>query len=185
MATPQDDIANFVEISDVTLRKHYASDLIRGKAEANLKVVQALFKNATRENNPNVVAQMFWLKNQAGWKDLPVAPPTSDDINVLRIEFADARPASYAADTSTTIDGTAEDRTAPTPHADEPRDEEQAEAPHEPPLSIAFAEPDVEPEPEDAAAQTSETPAARASVSTAAPASSHRPRPPGKYTWMR
>ena len=72
-AVAQDDIAQFVEISDVTLRKYYSADLQRGCAEANLKVVQSLFRAATRENNPNVVAQMFWLKNRAGWKDMGIA----------------------------------------------------------------------------------------------------------------
>jgi hypothetical protein len=114
MATPHDAIAAFVEISDITLRKYYRQDLDRGRAEANLKVVQALFRNATRENNPNVVAQMFWLKNQAGWKDMGIVTTPGDSVNTLTIEFIEPRPVPDAS--GVTIDGTAEPVTAAEAH---------------------------------------------------------------------
>jgi hypothetical protein len=115
MATPHDAIALFVEISDITLRKHYRVDLDRGHAEANLKVVQSLFRAATRENNPSVVAQMFWLKNQAGWKE-HVAPGEADGVTTLQIEFVGPHALADAvrATRHPVINGTAE------PEAHEP-----------------------------------------------------------------
>lgn len=70
LAVPQEDIARMMEIHIETLLKYYAADLAAGRAEANLKVARAMFKAATRETNPNVVAGMFWLKNRGGWKDI-------------------------------------------------------------------------------------------------------------------
>ncbi len=67
-----DDIATITKISDETVRKYYGEEIQLGRAEANLGVARALYKAATRENNPNVVAQMFWLKNRAGWNDVAV-----------------------------------------------------------------------------------------------------------------
>jgi hypothetical protein len=67
-----DDIASLTKISDETVRKYYREDIALGRAEANLGVARALYKAATREHQPNVVAQMFWLKNRAGWNDLSV-----------------------------------------------------------------------------------------------------------------
>ena len=73
-----DDIAKILRISDETLRKYYADELLMGKVEANSEVASSLFRNATK--NENVSAQIFWLKTQARWKeqkddDDPVAPP--------------------------------------------------------------------------------------------------------------
>jgi len=73
LAVPVKDIARMIEIAHDTLNKHYAEDLEAGRADANLKVSQSLFRAATREHNPNVVAAMFWLKNRAGWKDIGAA----------------------------------------------------------------------------------------------------------------
>lgn len=67
-----DDIATIVKISDQTVRNYYGEEIQLGRAEANLGVARALYKAATREKNPNVVAQMFWLKNRAGWNDVAV-----------------------------------------------------------------------------------------------------------------
>lgn len=121
MAVPQDDIAGFVEISDVTLRKHYSADLERGRAEANLQVTRSLYRAATRENNPNVVAQMFWLKNRAGWKDMGVLAPAADDVNTLAIEFVAPLDLAQAvrATQGPVINGTAEPS---------PRDEDENDA---------------------------------------------------------
>src|SRR5215472_13542504 len=90
LAVSHDDIAAMVEISDISLRKHYRADLDRGRVEANMKVVHALFQAATRANNPNVVAQMFWLKNRAGWKDMGIVT-AADSVNTLAIEFVGPR----------------------------------------------------------------------------------------------
>jgi hypothetical protein len=78
-----DDIANLTKISDETVRKYYREDIALGRAEANLGVARALFKAATREHQPNVVAQMFWLKNRAGWKDIGVGNPGGGNMNFV------------------------------------------------------------------------------------------------------
>ena len=59
-------IANILKISEPTLRKHYREQLDTSKARANAIISQALFKKA---KDGNVVAQIFWLKTQAGWKE--------------------------------------------------------------------------------------------------------------------
>ena len=73
LAVAVKDIARMIEISHETLHRYYQEDVEAGRAEANLKVSQSMFKAATREGNPNVVAGMFWLKNRAGWKDIGAA----------------------------------------------------------------------------------------------------------------
>jgi hypothetical protein len=130
MAVPHDDIAAMVEITDITLRKHYRADLDRGRAEANLAVTRALFKNATRENNPNVVAQMFWLKNRAGWKDMGIVTTPADSVNLLTIEFVEPRSAPEVS--GVTIDGTTEPVTPPEAHHEGARDTEPTVSDDEP-----------------------------------------------------
>lgn len=69
----QIEVANLIGISDRTLRKCYAAELRDGVAEANLRVSQALFANATKHNN--VAAQIWWSKCRMGWKE-------ATDLNV-------------------------------------------------------------------------------------------------------
>lgn len=89
-----DDISRLVGITENTLRKHYPNEMAKGRAEANVRVSEALFKAATRAN-PNVMAQMFWLKNRAGWKDLAVNAG-EEGASSLRVEFVRASPALEA-----------------------------------------------------------------------------------------
>jgi hypothetical protein len=44
----------------------FAEAIKRGKAKGIQKVANALFENATKHNN--LGAQVFFMKNQAGWK---------------------------------------------------------------------------------------------------------------------
>jgi hypothetical protein len=82
------DTARMISISRETLRKYYEEDMEAGRAEANVKVAQAMFKAATRDN-PNVVAGMFWLKNRAGWKDVLGNPAGS--LGPLHLHLTAAR----------------------------------------------------------------------------------------------
>lgn len=59
-------IADIIKISEPTLRKNFRKELDTSKARANAIISQALFKKA---KDGNVVAQIFWLKTQAGWKE--------------------------------------------------------------------------------------------------------------------
>lgn len=73
LGTRHEDVCLFIKkadgkpISHVTLHKYFGDELAVGKAEANAKVSNSLFKSATQEGS--VAAQMFWLKTQARWKE--------------------------------------------------------------------------------------------------------------------
>jgi hypothetical protein len=62
----QDDIARIVKCSPKTLRKRCRDDLDGGIAEANAIVSGSLFAAA---KGGNVVAQIFWLKTRAQWRE--------------------------------------------------------------------------------------------------------------------
>ena len=64
----QDDIARIVKCSPKTLRKRCRDDLDCGVAEANAIVSGSLFAAA---KGGNVVAQIFWLKTRAQWRERP------------------------------------------------------------------------------------------------------------------
>ena len=64
----QDDIARLVGCAPKTLRKRCRDDLDRGVAEANAVVSGSLFAAA---KGGNVVAQIFWLKTRAHWRENP------------------------------------------------------------------------------------------------------------------
>jgi len=75
----QDDIARIIGCAPKTLRKRCRDDLDRGVAEANAMVSGSLFAAAKAGN---VVAQIFWLKTRAHWRERAVAgdtAPGSDD----------------------------------------------------------------------------------------------------------
>src|SRR5215472_19163330 len=69
---PLEVIAGVIECDPKTLRKHFRQELDRGMAEANAKVVGALYRSATRDRN--VAAQIFWVKTRMRWRE-PEAPP--------------------------------------------------------------------------------------------------------------
>ena len=69
LGVPQDDIARIVECSPKTLRKRCHDDLDGGAAEANAIVSGSLFDAA---KGGNVVAQIFWLKTRAQWRERAV-----------------------------------------------------------------------------------------------------------------
>ena len=73
-------IAQIVKISEPTLRKNFRSQLDTSKARANAIISQALFKKA---KDGNVVAQIFWLKTQAGWKERNALELTGKDGDKL------------------------------------------------------------------------------------------------------
>jgi hypothetical protein len=64
----QADICGFLNIDRKTLRKHFRHELDVGAVEANAKVAEALFANATRHNN--VAAQVWWTKSRMGWRSV-------------------------------------------------------------------------------------------------------------------
>ena len=76
-------IADIVKISEPTLRKNFRKELDTSKARANAIISQALFKKA---KDGNVVAQIFWLKTQAGWKEKNAIELTGKDGDKLFTE---------------------------------------------------------------------------------------------------
>ncbi len=72
MGVPQSDIAIVLQISAPTLRLHFRQELDAGAIEANAKVAAALYRAATDDKRPSVVAQIFWLKTRAGWTEAQV-----------------------------------------------------------------------------------------------------------------
>ena len=62
----QDEIATALMIDKKTLHKHFRRELDTGMTEANVRVAQALYTNATK--HMNVAAQIWWTKVRMGWK---------------------------------------------------------------------------------------------------------------------
>lgn len=69
MGVPDYDIAKVMSLSPPTLRKYFWTELEVGHVEANAKVAQSLFKQATDPVKPNVTACIFWLKTRARWTE--------------------------------------------------------------------------------------------------------------------
>jgi len=63
------EIAIVMGVAHQTVSKHYAKELREGPMETNSKVASALFREAVKEKNPNITAQIFWLKCKGGWDD--------------------------------------------------------------------------------------------------------------------
>lgn len=74
MGVPHSDIAVVLQVSAPTLRRHFRAELDTGAIEANAKVAQSLFRQATDQSKPSVVAAIFWLKVRAGWTEAGNAP---------------------------------------------------------------------------------------------------------------
>jgi hypothetical protein len=67
LGVPQMHVALLIGISDETLRKYYRRELDRGLIEANAKVAEALFRQATVEGN--TAAAIWWTKARMGWRE--------------------------------------------------------------------------------------------------------------------
>lgn len=63
---PQDSIAVVLDISPMTLRKHFRRELDLGAAQANVQIGKTLFEMAT---GGNVAAAIFWSKARMGWRE--------------------------------------------------------------------------------------------------------------------
>ncbi len=66
LGVPQDDICHILGIGKPCLHKYYRTELDKGMAEANAKVAQSLFQQATSGNTASAI---FWLKARAGWRE--------------------------------------------------------------------------------------------------------------------
>ena len=74
MGLSEDQIATSLGISRSTISRRkreddtFATTLMRGKQKGVEAVTNALFENATGDK-PSTSAQIFFLKNRAGWRD--------------------------------------------------------------------------------------------------------------------
>lgn len=105
MGVPHTDIAVVLQISTPTLRRHFRQELDVGAIEANAKVAQSLFKQATDPNKPSTVACIFWLKCRGGWTEggADRAPATPRDDPPGKKEIANR--AARTAEKGTGWDG--------------------------------------------------------------------------------
>lgn len=76
LGIPQDQICAILDISKPTLYKYYSDEISKGKASANAKIADNLFRIATGDGREAVTACIFWLKTQAGWKETNVIEVT-------------------------------------------------------------------------------------------------------------
>jgi hypothetical protein len=79
---PIEQICAYVEINDDTLRKHFADELVGGKAKANAKIAQTLFNKAT---GGDTTALIFWAKTQMRWKETEKIELTGKDDGPVEI----------------------------------------------------------------------------------------------------
>jgi hypothetical protein len=73
---PQDDICVVLDVSLPTLHKYYRRECDLGFAQANAKVGESLFKQAT---SGNTSAAIFWMKARAGWREKQEIDHSSSD----------------------------------------------------------------------------------------------------------
>jgi hypothetical protein len=74
----QEEIADYLGLrSTKTLRRHFREELDRAAAEANVRVAQSLFQQATA--GKNAAAAIFWLKARAGWREPAASSPRPVD----------------------------------------------------------------------------------------------------------
>jgi hypothetical protein len=83
---PQEDIAEYIGISHVTLRKYYAEQLKVSAIKANATVGKYLFSLASGQALKNgathgdcKAAAMFWAKTRMGWRETTAHDHTSSD----------------------------------------------------------------------------------------------------------
>ena len=86
VGTPQEVIADVLNIDPKTLRKYYRNELDLAKAKANAKIGGALFNKAIAGDT---TAMIFWMKTQAGWRERQEIDHSSSDGSMTpsRIEI--------------------------------------------------------------------------------------------------
>ncbi|WP_431266838.1 hypothetical protein [Dankookia sp. P2] len=79
---PHDDISLVVKCSPPTLRKRFRQELDIATIEANARVAQCLYQQATTPGN--IAATIFWLKARAGWREKHQVEVTGRDGAALQ-----------------------------------------------------------------------------------------------------
>ena len=76
LGIPHEQICSILEISKPSLYKYYGDEIIKGKAQANAKISENLFRIATGTGREAVTACIFWLKTQCNWTEKQVLEVT-------------------------------------------------------------------------------------------------------------
>jgi len=91
---PQEDIAKYVGVSHVTLRKHYASELKLSAIKANATVGKYLFSLASGQALRNGASHsecarsaMFWAKTRMGWRETDRLEHSGPDGGAIPVEI--------------------------------------------------------------------------------------------------
>jgi hypothetical protein len=107
---PQDDIALVVKCSPPTLRKCFRQELDVATIEANARVAQTLYQQATTPGN--IAATIFWLKARAGWREkhgVEVSGPNGEPVRqASKVEIVVVRRESSNWNDVRQIEGNAE-----------------------------------------------------------------------------
>src|SRR5690554_4286361 len=85
VGTPQEVIADVLNIDAKTLRKWYRAELDLAKAKANATIGGALFNKA---KSGDTAAMIFWMKTQAGWRETQHIEHSGDMGRVERVEIS-------------------------------------------------------------------------------------------------
>lgn len=72
LGIPHEQICSILNISKPTIYKYYGDELLKGKAQANAKISENLFRIATGTGREAVTACIFWLKTQCQWNEKQV-----------------------------------------------------------------------------------------------------------------
>jgi hypothetical protein len=89
---PQEAIAKVAGCSEPTLRRTYRHELDTAVHEANARVAQCLYQQATTPGN--VAASIFWLKARAGWREkqaVEVSGPEGKPVEPFQINVIERR----------------------------------------------------------------------------------------------
>lgn len=102
VGTPETGIARLLSIDPKTLRKYYAEVIATARLKANATVAGTLFKEATgyldtdgkATKKPNIIAQLFWLKTRAGWreKDRDTGPDEGEELGASKLNLKNLTP---------------------------------------------------------------------------------------------
>lgn len=76
VGTPQETIADILEIDSKTLRKYYRKELDQSVAKANATIGGTLFNKA---KSGDTAAAIFWMKTRARWSERNELDLTSSD----------------------------------------------------------------------------------------------------------
>jgi predicted transcriptional regulator len=76
-------MADYLGITQDTLRKHFSTELKTAKTGKNIAIVNTLYQRAIRGDT---TALIFWCKTQLGWKETQVQEYVLPQISLVAID---------------------------------------------------------------------------------------------------